>query len=202
MLVGAYSYAAQNPLQIQATSLVNLLQEHKQLAPADAFDYRSNRANIIDVVAQKRPDIHLLPFLYDAVLEKQSESAYYDDWQEDKDILLTLLNDLRESLWLNLLTYHPALDTLAQSYADYMYDNNHFDHRSLSGENIAARIQTVDYSYTMIGENLARWYNDPSKVLSGWYDSPTHRANLLEGSFVHMGLGRAGSYRVQLFGRP
>jgi uncharacterized protein YkwD len=52
--------------------------------------------------------------------------------------------------------YHPELDLLAQQYAQYIYITNHFSHTSLSGETLADRAKTINYPYTLIGENLAR----------------------------------------------
>lgn len=189
-------------LQSKADTLVDILAEHKSLATSEGFAYRSNWANMIDLAAIKRPDIEILPYLYNAVVAKKLSFSYYNNWLYDKNGLLILLNDQRSVEWLSWLIYNPALDRLAQSYADYLYQHKHFSHVSLSGESLEQRIKTVDYPYSLIGENLASWYTDIVEVLAGRYNSPTHKANLLEPWFVHMWLGRSGEYRVQLFGRP
>lgn len=189
-----------NDLQSRADTLVELLAEYKSLPAAQGFDYWSNRATMIETAINKRPDIYILPYLYNAVIAKKS--TFSDNRSYNKDGLLILVNDERSVIWLSPLVYHPALNTLAQSYADYLYQNNHFSHVSLSGEMLADRIQTIDYPYSLIGENLAKWYTGIVQVLQWWMESPWHRANILEWWFVHMGLGRAGEYRVQLFGRP
>jgi len=189
-------------LQAKANNMVDLLAEHKALAPSQGFAYRSNRANMIDVAASKRPDIQILPYLYNAVTAKKLSFSYYNNWLYDKNGLLILLNDQRSIEWLSGLAYHPELDKLAQSYADYLYQNKHFSHVSLSGESLEQRIESINYPYSLIGENLALWYTKIADVLTWRYNSSTHRANLLEPWFVHMWLGRSGEYRVQLFWKP
>lgn len=64
------------------------------------------------------------------------------------------------------LQYNAQLDILAQSYADDMGKNNYFSHISKSGETLAQRIQTIDYPYTLIGENLAKGYMDAASVVA------------------------------------
>lgn len=39
------------------------------------------------------------------------------------------------------------------------------------------------------GENIARGSDSPASVMSGWMNSSTHRSNILNGSFVHIGVG-------------
>lgn len=60
-------------------------------------------------------------------------------------------------------------------------------------------------SYSTCGENIAAGYPNPAAVVSGWMNSPGHRANILDADFRHMGTGYAEfsdsyrSYWVQLF---
>ncbi|HCF82769.1 MAG TPA: serine protease, partial [Ruminococcaceae bacterium] len=51
------------------------------------------------------------------------------------------------------------------------------------------------------GENIAYGYRTPAEVVEGWLNSPGHRANILTGSFTHIGVGynENGNYWVQLF---
>jgi hypothetical protein len=60
------------------------------------------------------------------------------------------------------------------------------------------------------GENLAIHFTDSSDVVGAWMDSPTHRANIMNGNYTEIGVGTAeGTYEgfktmyvVQLFGTP
>jgi len=191
---------ADKTLQSQAVGLVQLLDSHKGLTWDSALIYRSKRENTLEVAIPRRPDIAVLPFLYNAIgNHKQSIIA----WRSySKPQVLLLVNEIRVAAWLSWLEYHPQLDILAQSYADDMEKNNYFSHISQSGETVSQRIETIDYPYVLIGENLAKGYTNAAAVVSWWMDSPGHRANILESWFIHMWLGRNGEYRVQLFGKP
>ncbi len=193
--------SANTIMQDKATTLVDLLEQHKWLTGEQALTYRSKWESILQIAVPQRPDIIILPFLYDAVVAKRLTLAYIPHRSIDKNDFLALVNDTRNQQGLSGLVYHTELNTLAQSYAVYMEENNHFSHTSLSWETLVDRIQTIDYDYTLIGENLAKWYDDITQVLQWWMHSPWHRANILESWFVHMGLGRSGEYRVQLFGK-
>jgi hypothetical protein len=60
------------------------------------------------------------------------------------------------------------------------------------------------------GENLAIHFTDSGDVVQAWMDSPTHRANIMNGNYTEIGVGTAeGTYEgfdtvyvVQLFGTP
>lgn len=190
-----------NDLESRATTLVNLLEQHKSLTGEAALTYRTKWESILQIAVPQRPDIVILPFLYNAIVTKKATFSYIPNRSVDKNDFLVLVNEVRDSEWLSWLIYHNELNNLAQSYAVYMETNDHFSHTSLSWETLADRIKTVNYSYTLIGENLAKWYTDIAQVLQWWMDIPSHRANIFEPWFIHMGLGRSGEYRVQLFGR-
>jgi uncharacterized protein YkwD len=52
-----------------------------------------------------------------------------------------------------------------------------------------------------VGENVAAGFSSVSGVVSAWMASPSHRSNILNSRFVHVGLGRSGSYWTNDFGR-
>jgi len=59
-------------------------------------------------------------------------------------------------------------------------------------------------SYTTAGENIAYGYSTPSAVETAWMNSDGHRANILNGSFGHVGIGyyvdaSGTAYWVQIF---
>lgn len=197
---GCVPVFADETLQSQAVRLVHLLDLHKGLTGDAAVAYRSKWETVLEVAIPRRPDIQILPFIYNAIGNQKQSTI--DGRSYVKPELLKLVNEIRMDAWLSGLQYHTQLDILAQSYADDMQKNNYFSHVSKSGETLAQRIQSVDYPYTLIGENLAKGYMDAASVVTWWMDSPGHRANILELWFVHMWLGRNGEYRVQLFGKP
>ena len=56
-------------------------------------------------------------------------------------------------------------------------------------------------SYKTAGENIARGYQTPVAVVNAWMSSPGHRANILNSTYTHIGVGyvSSGSYWTQIF---
>ena len=44
---------------------------------------------------------------------------------------------------------------------------------------------------TIIGENLAKGFKTPQKAFVGWVNSPSHKANMLNTRYTHIGIGEA-----------
>lgn len=57
----------------------------------------------------------------------------------------------------------------------------------------------------MMGENLAYGFNDTNSLMRSWMNSPTHRANIVDASFVRVGISvykvNGKLYFAQEFGR-
>lgn len=121
---------------------------------------------------------------------------------DDIDDVLSLVNQERAAIGLSPLALHPALNTAALNHARDMFINDYFSHTGLNCSNPSTRIAATGYVYTLAGENIATGYKTPLAVMRAWMESPGHRANILHGSFVHMGLARVGDYWVQTFGQP
>jgi uncharacterized protein YkwD len=62
-------------------------------------------------------------------------------------------------------------------------------------------IKNFGLTYRSAGENIAYGYRTPSDVVTGWMNSPGHRANILNGSFKQIGVGYVadGNYWTQMF---
>jgi uncharacterized protein YkwD len=44
-------------------------------------------------------------------------------------------------------------------------------------------------SYRTAGENIAMGQRTPEEVVKAWMDSPGHRANILNNTYTHIGVG-------------
>ena len=53
------------------------------------------------------------------------------------------------------------------------------------------RLSYVGYNYRSAGENIAFNYPDVNSVMTGWMNSPEHRANILDASYTEIGVGIA-----------
>ncbi len=125
-------------------------------------------------------------------------------------VLVDLANGDRGAYALHGLSVNPVLTAAAQAKADDMAAHGYFAHVSPEGQNSWYWFKQAGYSFMYAGENLAVDFSDSADVERAWMDSPTHRANILDGHFTEIGIATAqGTYRghpttfvVQMFGTP
>lgn len=125
-------------------------------------------------------------------------------------VLVDLANDDRKDEDLGTLTVNPKLVAAAQAKADDMAAKGYFAHTSPDGRSSWSWFKDQGYSFAYAGENLAVNFSDSADVEEAWMDSPTHRANILNGKFTEIGIATAvGEYKgkkttfvVQMFGTP
>ena len=86
------------------------------------------------------------------------------------------------------LAWHPQAEQAAQVQAQYLQRNNLFTHAGENGSTIGDRMSAAGYAWQSVGENLAAGYADFAAVLQGWLDSPGHCANVMNGTFVDVGV--------------
>lgn len=103
----------------------------------------------------------------------------------------TLSNQYRTSAGLAPLTINSKLMASAQAKADDMAAKGYFAHDSPQGLSPWYFFDSVGYSYSTAGENLALTNQSASSVSDGWYNSPGHRANMLSATFTEVGYGIA-----------
>lgn len=86
------------------------------------------------------------------------------------------------------LTWNDKLAQAAYGHSLDMATNNYFSHTSRDGRTFAQRISATGYQWRSAGENIAAGYSTTAAVMAGWQKSPGHCANLMNKSFVHIGL--------------
>ena len=124
--------------------------------------------------------------------------------------LTVLTNQDRAANGVGQLVENPLLDQAAQEKAADMAAKGYFAHVAPDGKTPWYWLNRVGYDYTYAGENLAVNFTDSTDVENAWMHSPTHRANIVKGSYTEIGIGTAqGMYEgqettfvVQFFGRP
>lgn len=146
--------------------------------------------------------VKFVPILLPGVLGYASDIKISD--------LLTETNTLRIQKGLNPLVLNDSLSVAAQNKAQDMFANNYWAHVSPQGVKPWEFILQQDYDYLYAGENLAKNFNSSSSVVEGWYNSPSHRENLLSDKYDEIGFavvnGTLDGYEttlvVQMFGKP
>ena len=125
-------------------------------------------------------------------------------------VIVSETNEEREAEELTPLMRSAVLDDAARMKAEHMAEHQYFAHFSPEGVSPWYWFDTADYPFVHAGENLAIYFTDSSEIVDAWMDSPTHRANILNGEYQEIGIGIAqGEYEgyetvyvVQLFGTP
>ena len=89
------------------------------------------------------------------------------------------------------LSLNQKLINAAQTKANDMVARNYWSHNTPDGQEPWVFITNAGYSYQKAGENLAYGFTTSSDTVTGWMNSPEHRANMLDSSFVDVGFGFA-----------
>lgn len=113
--------------------------------------------------------------------------------------VVALVNKERAKAGLKPLAVDAALTKAAQAKAKDMSDNNYFSHTSPTYGSPFDMMKQFGISYKTAGENIAKGQRTPQEVMDGWMNSPGHRANILNASYTHIGVGYVNGYWVQEF---
>jgi uncharacterized protein YkwD len=124
-------------------------------------------------------------------------------------------NALRRERDLPALKSNEQLALAAGRFAKYMAMRDDYGHEA-DGRKPVHRARAAGYRDCMVTENISyqmhtRGFDTKElaeRLVSGWFNSPGHRRNMLDHEVVDLGVGVAYSdetqryYAVQLFGRP
>ena len=96
------------------------------------------------------------------------------------------------------------LATAARLHSADQAAHNEMSHTGSDGSSPWARARRAGYQQA-IGENVAVGYRTPEAVMTGWMNSPGHRANILNCDARAIGVGVAAArngtlYWTQMFG--
>ena len=103
--------------------------------------------------------------------------------------ILELMNAKRTEAGLKPLTVDNTLVQVARYKSNNMIQNNFFSHTNPDGTKWTNWLQTIGYKYTTSGENIAYNTSDPVELFNQWWNSPGHRANMMNASYTKVGIG-------------
>ncbi len=145
----------------------------------------------------------VVPKMYPGILGFASSISVGD--------LFKYANRTREEAGLADLRLNPELTKAAEAKAADMFKDDYWAHVSpKTGKEPWDFILAQDYDYSYAGENLAKNFSNSREVVDAWYNSPSHRENLLSKNYDEVGYavvnGVLDGYKttlvVQMFGRP
>ena len=136
-----------------------------------------------------------------AALQQQQQQVSQGDYKAQ---VVAIMNQERANAGVGGISQNASLDAVAQIRAQEIALS--FSHTRPNGTSCFTVLDEGGIAYMTAGENIAAGYGDPASVMSGWMNSPGHRANILNGSFGQVGIGYYtdpnsgyGTYWVQIF---
>lgn len=172
---------------------------HK-VAAGDSLWKIANRYQVgLSEIKSANPQIKNYDLIYPGQIikipETNSQVSHYE--QE----VIRLVNEIRVQNGLTPLSHHWELSRVARYKSQDMKDNRYFSHTSPTYGSPFQMIKNFGISYRSAGENIAMGYASPQAVVTGWMNSTGHRANILNASYTHIGVGYVtpGHYWTQMF---
>lgn len=146
--------------------------------------------------------IRVVPTFFPGVLGYASNISTKD--------LLNYTNNKRSEAGVSNLILNPKLTEAAQQKAKNMFEKGYWAHVAPDGTDPWDFILGQKYDYIYAGENLAKNFSNSKEVVQAWYNSPSHKSNLLSANYDEVGFavvnGVLNGYEttlvVQMFGRP
>lgn len=128
----------------------------------------------------------------------------------DSREIISITNEARTINGLSPLRANTKLDLAASEKLNDMANVEYFAHVSPTGINPWFWMKKVGYNYSVAGENLAIGFFTAKETVDAWLNSPSHKANIMNGQYQEMGVaikgveieGRQGILVVQMFGKP
>jgi uncharacterized protein YkwD len=121
--------------------------------------------------------------------------------------VVALTNVQRKAHGCGALRGDSRLAKAARAHSTDMVKQRFFSHTGSSGSTFVAREAAAGYpKQNATGENIAWGFRTPRDVVTGWMNSPGHRANILNCRSGAVGVGLAytssgAAYWTQDFGR-
>lgn len=115
--------------------------------------------------------------------------------------VVRLVNEIRRENGLKPLTQDWQLSRVARYKSQDMRDLGYFSHTSPTYGSPFEMMKSFGITYRTAGENIAKGYASPEAVVNAWMNSPGHRANILNSTYTHIGVGyvASGNYWTQMF---
>lgn len=107
--------------------------------------------------------------------------------------LLSETNNKRLANGETSLSLNSQLESAAQAKANDMVSRDYWSHNTPDGKQPWTFIIAAGYTYQLAGENLAYGFDSSESVLTGWMNSPEHKANILNAGYKDVGFGIASS---------
>ncbi len=150
-------------------------------------------------LASANPHVKNTALIYPGdVITIPSTDATVSSYEKE---VIRLVNKERTSRSLPALSEDWQLSRVARYKSQDMKDRSYFSHTSPTYGSPFEMMKNFGISYRSAGENIAKGQRTPAEVVNDWMNSPGHRANILNSSYTHIGVGyvKDGNYWTQMF---
>ena len=111
---------------------------------------------------------------------------------DDEEVnFLALINDYRAGSGLPPLSVSASLSSAAAYHSIDMASNGYLDHSLSDGTGVQQNLANFGYDSGTYGENIAAGMATAQEAMQIWQGSPEHNANMLNGTYGAIGIGRA-----------
>lgn len=150
-----------------------------------------------EVVAPAPVETEKAPVVNEQGTEEKEEVQVTSEMQE----VVNLTNNERAKAGLQALQIDTKLTQSAQAKSQDMKDKNYFSHTSPTYGSPFDQMKSFGVSYKSAAENIAMGQRTAAEVVDGWMNSPGHKANIMNASYTHIGVGLSdsGYYWTQQF---
>lgn len=108
-----------------------------------------------------------------------------------QDPVVASVNGHRANAGLAPVAVDERLTSAAQSHANDLAHRGVLTHTGSGGTDAGQRISVYGYGWTTWAENAAAGQRTPAEVMNAWMKSAGHKANILNGSMVNIGVAAA-----------
>ena len=112
--------------------------------------------------------------------------------------VVAIVNTERAEAGCAAVTSDDRLTAAARGHSADMAARGYFSHTTPEGVQFSTRITNAGYRWSGAGENIAKGQRTPAEVMTGWMNSPGHKANILNCGFKNIGVGVAADAQGSL----
>ena len=129
-------------------------------------------------------------YSYESAQATSSTNSYADSVENN---LFNAVNAARSQYGIGQLSLNPSLSAIARSRSTDMISRNYFSHTTPDDKNIFIILNENNFNWQFAGENIFQCSplanGSENAILNMWMSSPSHKDNILNGTFHQVGIG-------------
>ncbi|WP_342601337.1 CAP domain-containing protein [Psychrobacillus sp. FSL H8-0483] len=179
------------------------VQEYKkpvktEKAPVVKKPVEKEKAPIVEKPVAEKPATPVTPPVVKEPVKENNEAVKVSSVIQQ---VVDLTNQERAKAGLKPLQLDTKLTQSAQAKSQDMKDKNYFDHTSPTYGSPFDQMKAFGVTYSSAAENIAMGQRSATEVMNAWMTSPGHKANIMNPSYTHIGVGLSdsGYYWTQQF---